>query len=156
LRFYFKYVEPHIKLIAANRTRNLFGQLVKPVWNSWLGFSFENFCLKNAMYLAKIMGFEEHVVQWGPYFKRDDEGFQIDLIYLRDDRVVTLCEIKYYEKEIPVTVVHEVKKKCDLIDVPRGYTLETALISRFGPEKALRQLDYFHHYVEEADFFKKT
>ncbi len=156
LRFYFKYVEPHIKLIVANRTRNLFGQLVKPVWNSWLGFSFENFCLKNAMYLAKIMCFEDHVVQWGPYFQRDDEGFQIDLIYLRDDRVVTLCEIKYSEKEIPVTVVHEVKKKCALIDVPRGYTLETALISRFGPEKALRQLDYFHHYVEEADFFKKV
>lgn len=155
LRFYFKYVEPHIKLISTNRTRNLFAQLVKPVWNSWLGFSFENFCLKNAMYLAKIMGFEDHVVQWGPYFKRADQGFQIDLIYLRNDRVVTLCEIKYYEGEVPVTVVHEVKKKCALIDVPRGYTLEKALISRFGPEKALRELDYFHHYVEEADFFKE-
>jgi AAA+ ATPase superfamily predicted ATPase len=155
LRFYFKYVEPNIRLITANRTRNLFSQLVKPFWSSWLGFAFENFCLKNAMYLAEIMGFEDHVIQWGPYFQRDDEGFQIDLIYLRNDRVLTLCEIKYYEKEVPITVVHEVKRKCDLIDVPRGYTLETALISRFGPEKALRELGYFHHYVEEADFFKK-
>ena len=87
--------------------------------------------------------------------QRNDEGFQIDLIYLRNDRVVTLCEIKYCEKEVPITVVHEVKKKCDLIDVPRGYTLETALISRFGPEKALRELDYFHHYVQAAEFIKK-
>ncbi len=153
LRFYFKYVEPHIKLISVNRTRNLFEQLVKPVWNAWLGFAFENYCLKNAMYLAKIMGFESHVVQWGPYFQRGDEGFQIDLIYLRNDKVVTLCEIKYSEKEVPIAVVHEVKKKCALIEVPRGYTLETALISRFGPEKALRELDYFHHYVEAVDFF---
>lgn len=155
LRFYFKYVEPHLKLITTNRTRNLFGQLVKPVWNSWLGFAFENYCLKNAMYIAKIIGIEDHVVQWGPYFQRDDEGFQIDLIYLRDDRVITLCEIKYSEKEVPISVVHEVKKKCALIDIPRGYTLETALISRFGPEKSLRELGYFHHYVEEADFLKK-
>ena len=54
---------------------------------------------------------EDHVIQWRPYFQRDDEGFQIDLIYLRDDRVITLCEIKYYEKEVPITVVHEVKRK---------------------------------------------
>ncbi|MCE3238348.1 MAG: hypothetical protein K0R24_1329 [Gammaproteobacteria bacterium] len=154
LRFYFKYVEPHIKLISVNYTRNLFEQLVKPVWSAWLGFSFENYCLKNAMYLAKIMGFENHVLRWGPYFQRGDKGFQIDLIYLRNDKVITLCEIKYYENEVPITIVHEVKKKCALIEVPRGYTLETALISRCGPEKALRELDYFHHYVEATDFFK--
>lgn len=153
LRFYFKYVEPHLKLISVNRTRNLFSQLIKPVWKSWLGFSFESYCLKNAMYLAEIMGFAEHVVQWGPYFQRDDQGFQVDLIYVRNDRVLTLCEIKFYEKEIPITVVHEVKRKCELIDVPRGYTLETALISRFGPEKALRELEYFNYYVKADDFF---
>ncbi|MBV8803247.1 MAG: AAA family ATPase, partial [Gammaproteobacteria bacterium] len=103
LRFYFKYVEPHKRLIFANQTRTLFDQLVKPVWSSWLGFAFENYCLNNAMYLAKIIGFENRVVQWGPYFQRGDEGFQIDLIYLRSDRVVTLCEIKYYDKEVPIT-----------------------------------------------------
>jgi hypothetical protein len=153
LRFYFKYIEPHVKLISTNQTRNLFEQLVKPVWNSWMGFAFENYCLKNAMYLAKIMGFEDRVVQWGPYFKRGDKGFQIDLIYLRNDRVVTLCEIKYYDKKVPITVIHEVQNKCMLIELPHGHTLEKALISRFGPEKALHDLDYFHHYVEAADFF---
>jgi len=154
LRFYFKYVEPHLKIISVNHTRNLFEQLVKPVWQAWLGFAFENYCLKNAMYLAKMMGFEDRVVQWGPYFQRGDQGFQIDLIYLRSDRVVTLCEIKYSDKEIPIGVVHEVKKKCALIELPRGYTLEKALISRCGPEKALRELDYFHHYIEAVDFFQ--
>ncbi len=153
LRFYFKYVEPHTKLISTNQTRNLFDQLIKPTWNSWLGFAFENYCLNNAMYLAKVMGFEDRVVQWGPYFQRGDEGFQIDLIYLRSDRAVTLCEIKYYDKKVPITVIREVEKKCSLIELPHGYTLEKALISRFGPEKAVRELDYFHHYVEGADFF---
>ena len=154
LRFYLKYVEPHLHLIKTNSTRDLFGQLVKPAWSSWLGFSFENFCLKNAMHLAKIMGFDNHVIQWGPYFQRDDKGFQIDLLYRRNDKVITLCEIKYYEKEIPLSVVHEVKTKCDLIEIPKGYTLETALISKLGPVAALRELDFFHHYVVEEDFFK--
>lgn len=154
LRFYFKYVEPHLKMIGANQTRNLFDQLVKPIWQSWLGFALENYCLNNAMYLAKIMGFEERVVQWGPYFQRGDKGFQIDLIYLRTDRVLTVCEIKYSDKEIPITVINEVQNKCDLLEVPHGYTVEKALISRVGPEKAVRELDYFHHYVTVNDFFR--
>ncbi|HEU5281452.1 MAG TPA: ATP-binding protein [Gammaproteobacteria bacterium] len=154
LRFYFKYVEPHRKLIAANRTRNLFTELVKPHWQAWLGFAFENYCVTHAMQLARIMGFESQVVHFGPYFKRGDEGFQVDLIFLRSDRVMTMCEIKFYDKPVPIAVVHEVGRKCDLLNVPKGYTLEKALISRMGPEKHLRELEYFHHYVEVADFFE--
>ena len=154
LRFYFKYIEPNHKLIAGNPNRNLFTQLIKPVWNAWLGFAFENFCLKNAGYLAEIMGFSDYVVQWGPYFQRGDDAFQIDLIYLRSDQVITLCEIKYSHDQIPVAIVAEVEKKCQLIQLPRGYTLKRALISRFGPDKALKQLNYFHHSIQASDFFK--
>jgi len=153
LRFYFKYVQPHLKLINENRTRNLFEQLVKPNWQSWLGFAFENFCIKNAYYLAKIMGFQDQVLNWGPYFKRNDQGFQVDLIYRRQDKVITVCEIKYHDKPIGVEVVHEVKRKCELLDIPAGYTLERALISRHGPDQSLKTLGYFHHLVTVDDFF---
>ncbi len=153
LRFYFKYVEPHLKLIANNKKRELFNQFIKPVWSPWLGFAFENFCLKNALYLAELMGFGDQVIQWGPYFHRKDLEFQIDLIYLRMDKVVTLCELKYTHELIPVTVVHEVEKKCKLLEVPRGYTLEKALISRMGPDESLKQLNYFHHLIQATDFF---
>lgn len=154
LRFYFKFVAPNAKIISTNPKRDLFSQLVKPVWNSWLGFAFENFCLKNSLFLAELMGFSEQVKRWGPYFHRGDEGFQIDLVYLRQDKVVTICEIKYYNTPVPVTVTHEVEKKAKLIRLPRGFTLEKALISRFGPDSALRDLEYFHHYVQVEDFFK--
>jgi hypothetical protein len=156
LRFYFKYIEPHHKLITANRSRNLFTELVKPHWQPWLGYAFENYCVTHAMSLAKIMGFESHVIHFGPYFKRGDEGFQVDLIFVRNDRVITVCEIKFYDKPVPITVVHEMDKKCRLIAIPKGYTLEKALISRAGPEKALRELEYFHHYVEVSDLFKNV
>ena len=100
------------------------------------------------------MGFSDQVKQWGPYFHRGNEGFQIDLVYLRQDKVITICEIKYYNTPVPVTVMHEVEKKASLIRLPRGFTLEKALISRFGPDSALRDLAYFHHYVQVEDFFK--
>ena len=151
LRFYFKYVAPHLRLIMENRNKNLFARLVKSHWQPWLGFAFENFCLKNALHLAHIMGFSDHVVQWGPYFKRGESNFQVDLIYVRNDRVITLCEIKYYDHPVTTDVVAEVQRKCSLIHLPRGYTLEKVLIARFGADLALRQLGYFHQILEVAD-----
>ena len=153
LRFYFKYIQPHLILISSNRDRNLFSQLVKPQWRPWLGFAFENFCIKNAYYLSSLMGFAEQVVHWGPCFNREAEQFQADLVYVRQDKVITLCEIKYIEKPIGVEIVREIDRKCNLIVVPKGYTLERALISRFGADEALTTLGYFHHSITVDDFF---
>lgn len=154
LRFYFKYIEPNRKLIAHNRSRALFTELVKPHWSAWLGYAFENYCLMNAMQLATVMGFESQVTHWGPYFRRGDEGFQIDLIYLRSDKVATLCEMKFHDAPVSVAVVQEVERKCKLLKLPQGVTLEKALISRCGPDAALRSLQYFDHAVEVVDLFK--
>lgn len=155
LRFYLKFVEPNLKLISNNRKQNLFQQLVKSSWHSWLGYAFENFCLKNAYYLSELMGFSEYVLQWGPYFHRTDENFQIDLIYLRSDNVITLCEIKFHDKPISVSVVHEVECKCKLLELRRGYTVEKALISLYGPDQNLQELNYFNYCLQLGDFFKK-
>jgi hypothetical protein len=153
LRFYYKYIEPNLRLIRENQRRDLFSQIVKPVWNPWLGFAFENFCMKNAYYLAEIMGFANQVLHWGPLFNRDDTGFQVDLIYLRQDNVITLCEMKFHSKPIGVSVIKEVEYKCKLLTVPRGYTIERALITRFGVDSSLQELNYFHHVVEIKDLF---
>lgn len=154
LRFYFKFVVPHLKLIRSNKKRNLFSQLIKPTWNSWLGFAFENFCIKNAIYLAELMGFGDQVLQWGPFFQQGDTRFQIDLVYVRQDRVITVCEIKYHTEKIGVEIVNEMERKCKLIQIPRGYTLEKALISRFGPDDSLKTLKYFHHSILAEEFFE--
>lgn len=154
LRFYFKYVKPNLKLIQSNTSRNVFTQLVKPIWLPWLGYAFENFCLKNAYYLAELMGFSEQVVQWGPLFHQGDTKFQIDLVFVRQDNVVTVCELKYHARPIGTSIVPEMNRKCEQIVLPRGYTLERALISRFGAEPSLESLGYFHHIVSVKDFFK--
>lgn len=155
LRFYYKYVEPNRQLILANQHKNLFAQLVKPVWQTWLSCAFENFCLRHAWFLADLMGFQDELIQWGPYFHRQDIGFQIDLLYLRKNKIITLCELKYQDAPISVQVVREVEKKAALITLPRGYVLEKALISRLGPDKSLKELGYFQHTIQQEDFFSQ-
>lgn len=154
LRFYFKFIFPNLKLIATNKSRNIFTQHIKPKWQSWLGFAFENFCLKNAEYLAEKMGFSDQVLQWGPLFSRDSEGFQVDLIYFRQDNVITLCEAKCLATPVGIDIVREVDKKCRLLTIPRGYTLEKALISRFGANDELKKLNYFNYIVDAQSLFQ--
>ncbi|MCP5103428.1 MAG: hypothetical protein GY950_08620 [bacterium] len=43
------------------------------------------------------------------------------------------------------------EKKSGVIDIPRGYTLERALISLYGPDEALRNSGYFNHHVTVED-----
>lgn len=147
LTFFFKYIEPNLESIRESDVPNLFETLCESQWKPWLGFAFERFCLKNAYYIANVMGFGDKVAQAAPYFKRNDQGFQIDLIYKRRDKVYTICEIKYSDSPIGTKIIPEFEKKFDLFSTPRGFTKERALISIHGPDKSLKDAEYFHHCV---------
>jgi AAA+ ATPase superfamily predicted ATPase len=154
LHFYLKYIKPNIQLIERSKSFKIFETVTRTGFDSWLGFAFERFCHKHAGFLAQIMGFSDEVVQAGPMFGKNSESFQIDLIYKRSDKIVVVCEIKYSSKEIPTTVIPEVQRKCNLLKVPRGYTIHKALISLYGPEKSLSDSCFFDHIVTIKDIFK--
>lgn len=153
LFFYFQYIEPNLRIIQESPSSKVFDLITKNNWEVWLGFAFERFCLKYSSDLAKIMGFADEVIQATPYFEKKDHHFQIDLAYKRADRVITICEVKYYHKPIPTKIIPEVEKKCQQFPLPKGYTLERALISKYGPSQELRDSQYFHHFVNMKDIF---
>jgi len=155
LIFYFKYILPQMKWIQEGISKNIFEKLVMPQWQPWLGFAFERFCLKNASHLAQVMGFSEQVLGAAPYYTHKDQGFQIDLVYQRADRVYTICEIKYYNKPITTTIIPEVERKTMLFPCPNGYSIEKALISLYGPDRALKESKYFDHSVTLKDLFSE-
>lgn len=154
LRFYFKFISPNQKIIKTAKTANLFHLLTQKNLNIWLGFAFENFCLKNAMDIAKKLGFDDKVMTYGPFFKKGDDKFQCDLIFYRSDQTITICELKYYSEPVSTKVIAEVEKKCRLLPVPKGFTLEKALITQHSPEQSVIDTEYFHHILTVEDFFK--
>ncbi len=149
--FYSKYIAPNLKTIASSSSDRLFERLCVPSITGSMGLAFERFCIKHAFALARIMGFEDEVLCASPYFRKEEESSQIDLLFDRSDHVVTLCEIKYHEGPIETKILTEVERKCRLLPLRRGTTLEKALISVHGPSKALREAEYFHHYVTLDD-----
>ena len=151
LVFYYKFIEPNKASIKKQLSNKLFESLCESKWKPLLGYAFERFCLKNAAYLAKIMGFSDDVVACAPYFGKNGAKFQIDLVFKRADKVITICEIKYHDNQIGTQVIKEVMKKTEQFPLPKGYSLETALISVHGANKALKDSGYFHHMITVSD-----
>ena len=151
LIYYFKYIEPNLQIIHESNSRKLFETLTQDSFESWLGYAFERFCLKHAGQIASIMGFADDVLLASPHFEKTDVQFQIDLLFKRADKVVTICEIKHQKKNVGTNIIPEMERKCSLIELPRGHTIEKALISLYGPDKSLKDADYFHHFVSLDD-----
>jgi hypothetical protein len=153
LTFYYKYIHANLRAIQETSSNKLFETLTKDSFNSWMGFAFERFCIKHSGFLSGIMGFKDEVILASPYFERNDKRFQIDLLFKRADKVITICEIKHRNKKISTKVIPEMERKCSLIKIPKGYTLEKALISLYGPDRSLKDAGYFNHFIRLDDMF---
>lgn len=67
---------------------------------TWRGFAFENVCFNHVNCIKKALGISGVLTSHSAWSKREDdeEGSQIDLIIIRNDHVVNMCEMKYYSK----------------------------------------------------------
>jgi len=73
----------------------------------WRGFAFENVCfnhieqIKDALGISGVNTFES---AWAK--KTDDEdGIQIDMLIIRKDNAINMCEIKFYSDDFIVTLI---------------------------------------------------
>ena len=87
-------------------------QINTPRLNNWMGLAFERVCLEHVKQIKMklgISGVYTEVNSW--YCKKDDEkglfGSQIDLLIVRKDQVINLCEMKYSDTE------YTIKKETD-------------------------------------------
>ncbi len=65
----------------------------------WSGYAFENICLKHTAQIKKALGISGIYSQASNYYKKGtktENGIQIDLLIDRNDKVINLCELKFY------------------------------------------------------------
>ena len=73
------------------------------------------------------------------------------MLFLRLDKVITVCEIKFKVGGVGTEILKEMENKLAKLVVPRGWTLERAIIAPFGVDQSVKQLEYFHHIIEMED-----
>lgn len=156
LRFYYKFVEGHKQDIQKGLyQKNPATVIVQQDYRKWLGFAFERWCCQHHRIIARLLGFEAVSYRAGAFFNRrilsDKTGFQIDLVFIRKDCVITICEIKYHEMAVGVKVIETVENKIEKLKeefVPaRQYSIQKVLIASFGGDASLLKRHYFDRII---------
>ncbi len=126
--------------------------------NIWKGLAFENVCfnhikeIKNAL---NIGGVSTSSSPW--YFSSEENSGQVDLVLKRNDNVINLCEIKFYQDDFIVDLNYY-KKLNSRIEAARPFVSKKAcifntLITTYGVFKN-EYSDVFQNVITLNDLFK--
>jgi AAA+ ATPase superfamily predicted ATPase len=131
LRFYLKVIEPQIPFIQKGGKKITSLKDIKG-WSSIMGLQFENLILQNRDCLLPLLNISQtQLISSAPYIqhkKTTNKGAcQIDLLIHTHLDVFYLVEMKC-QKNIDLSVIKEVKKKVDTLQLPRRSSLKTVLV----------------------------
>ena len=105
---------------------------------TWRGLAFENVCRNHIPQIKKALGISGVSVRASGWIKsaEESEGTQIDLILLRRDNIVNICEIKYYHDQFQVdNDYHRILlRRAGLLaeQLPPVFSVHNTLITTFG------------------------
>ncbi len=152
LHFHHNFIRPNLEEIRSSGQPDKFAKLTFNKWDVFLGFAFERFCLKQRYAIAQLLGFGNKVVGCGTAVDRRAGGYQFDLVFLRRDHVITLCEVKYLAAAPSTKLIKEFGDKISRAKFPRGVTLERVLICNIPPSPSLIESNYFCRILTADEF----
>ena len=98
--FYFKFLKDNkLKTSWLNISK-------QPVYTTWLGYAFENVCLKHTKSIKRSLGIEAVITNeytWSHKGNSTEQGTQIDLIIDRADNCINLFELKFHNQPYEIT-----------------------------------------------------
>lgn len=112
-----------------------------PQVRAWSGVAFERVCLEHIPQIKKALGISgvyTEVNSW--QCSKDEEngllGSQIDLLIVRRDQVINVCEMKYSESEYMVDAKFDAMQKRKIADFLKKtdtkYAIHSTLITTYG------------------------
>lgn len=129
-----------------------------PKLNSWRGIAFENVCFNHIKQIKKaldIFGISTEISSW--INKDEEKGSQIDLLIIRKDNVVNMCEIKFYSSTYIVSkdyfLTLNERKNALINELSPKQTIRHTLISTYGL-KSNQYSDIFTNTITLEDLFK--
>ena len=134
--FYYKYLKnaPSDKHFWSNSINT-------PSYNTWCGLAFERVCLEHVIQIKMKLGISGVLTEVNSWqCKKDPEkgifGSQIDMLIVRRDQVINLCEMKFSASEYTITDKDEnnINKKInDLVQqTGTGYAIFPTLVTTKG------------------------
>ena len=156
LQFYYRFIDRRAEDIDKGKyASSPTHALSRGDFSKLMGFSFERWCRRNEYLIARRLGFGDIVeYSYGPWYEKDSA--QIDLMFIRKDSKLIVCEVKYNnESTLSRQVIRDVQQKLDLFLTANPkyvrYTAETVLISTEPAPEAIRREGYFTYLVTSEE-----
>lgn len=132
--FYLRFVNGQSGLDTSFWQKNVTSHQV----TIWRGIAFENVCFNHALQIKAALGISGITTKQAAWSKRadDKEGTQIDMLIERNDHVVNMCEMKFYNKEFAVDKKYHaiLTNRQGLLEecIPKGFVVHSTLITTYG------------------------
>jgi len=160
--FYLTWIEPALASIQLDSLQSGYWSAKSQTssYKVWSGYAFEAVCYKHIDCIRKAMqitmGYEVGTWRYQARAKTET-GAQIDLLFDRDDGVITLCEIKYSDKlfRIDKQYASELGNKIDVFQqqTKTKKQLFLAMLTVHGLFPNLYVDEMITHVVTLDDFF---
>jgi len=133
----------HFQFLADRTTDEHFwtNQLGTPTVNIWMGLAFERVCMEHIAQIKEKLGISGVLTEVNSWYCRADAergvmGSQIDLLIVRRDQVINLCEMKYSGSEFAITekTDRSLRNKIQDFRLLTGtkYAIHPTLITTYG------------------------
>ncbi|MCC8113390.1 MAG: AAA family ATPase [Bacteroidales bacterium] len=112
---------------------------VSPTYATWCGLAFERVVLMHSRQLKNALGISgiiANIYSWHIRGTETSEGVQIDMLIDRSDKVINLCEMKYYplgykmSKKDAETIMAKIRVLSD--NMPKNRAIQLVMITSNG------------------------
>lgn len=132
--FYFKYLQNQ-----SNDENFWSNRIDNRTHTSWAGLAFEQLCFAHMRQIKMALGITGVASEYYAWRNNTAGGAQIDLVIDRQDNVVNLCEIKFWNKEFHATesVAESIENKSDNLshEFKSPKAIHPVLITTYGLAK---------------------
>ena len=157
LRFQLKYVEPFRDLIKQGSYKKAASGIL-PGWDSIMGFQLESLLLTNREFIFSALRLESSsVVRDNPFIQKTTtrkKGCQIDYLIQLNTNSVIICEFKFSKNELNSSILKELKEKCEVLSVPRGFGKTVALFHIGGVSSKIEESKLLYRIVDLRELLK--
>jgi len=114
LHFYFRFIRDRRQEVYTGRLDPA-RFFPSPRYGQWRGHAFERLCRRHSHGIADALRFSGIEYRAGSLFepgRRGHGGYQIDLLFKRADRVLTICELKYVDRLEAGPLIDRFERMC--------------------------------------------
>ena len=126
-------------------------------YNSWCGNAFEIVCLLHINEIKQLLGISGiYTEEFSWKSKQKNNGAQVDLLIDRNDKTITICEMKYYADKFDLTSDYsnklENKKQLLLKETKTNKTINIIMITSYGLTTNSNRHQIINDFTEEQLF----